>query len=309
MFPLYGTIWRISSQRQIVLIALSLGIATLAAVPLKFQQEIVNLLTEGSFQASQLFLLGSGMIGVILLSLALKWSVGYRSNLLGEDAIRFIRTILLRRAVNEEKLNGDILTGTLSTAISAEAEELGKFAGIAFSEPVIQIGTLISVVVFVASTQPGLGIVAFAMIVPQITLVLFSQRKVNALLTERVRVLRRATDEISAPQLQSVVNTVLQDFDEIYEIRRTMFKWKLSTKFLLSAITAIGTVVVFMLGGLLVLRGTTDVGTVVAATMGLSRLQGPNTFLISFYRQVSANRVKFELLRELSVHKDMSASQ
>jgi ABC-type bacteriocin/lantibiotic exporter with double-glycine peptidase domain len=308
MFPLYGTIWRISSQRQIVLIALSLGIATLAAVPLKFQQEIVNLLTEGSFQASQLFLLGSGMIGVILLSLALKWSVGYRSNLLGEDAIRFIRTILLRRAVNEEKSNGDILTGTLSTAISAEAEELGKFAGIAFSEPVIQIGTLISVVVFVASTQPGLGIVAFAMIVPQITLVLFSQRKVNALLTERVRVLRRATDEISAPQLQSVVNTVLEDFDEIYEIRRTMFKWKLSTKFLLSAITAIGTVVVFMLGGLLVLRGTTDVGTVVAATMGLSRLQGPNTFLISFYRQVSANRVKFELLRELSVHKDMSAS-
>lgn len=246
------------------------------------------------------------MIGVILLSLALKWFMGYRSKLLGEDTIRFIRTMLLRRAVGEGKSNGDILTGTLSTAISAEAEELGKFAGIAFSEPIMQIGTLISVVVFVASTQPGLGIVAFAMIVPQITLVLFTQRKVNALLMERVRVLRRATDEISTPQLQSVVNTVLKDFDDIYEIRRTMFKWKLSTKFLLSAITAIGTVVVFMLGGLFVLQGKTDVGTVVAATMGLSRLQGPNTFLISFYRQVSANRVKFELLRSLSVHKGMS---
>ena len=54
-----------------------------------------------------------------------------------------------------------------------------------------------------------------------------------------------------------------------------------------------------MLGGWLVLQGRTDVGTVVAATLGLSRLQGPTAFLIAFYRQVSANRVKFELLRDI----------
>ena len=36
---------------------------------------------------------------------------------------------------------------------------------------------------------------------------------------------------------------------------------------------------------------------VVAATMGLARLQQPWTLLIAFYRQVSAVRVKFELLR------------
>jgi ABC-type bacteriocin/lantibiotic exporter with double-glycine peptidase domain len=47
----------------------------------------------------------------------------------------------------------------------------------------------------------------------------------------------------------------------------------------------------------MVLDGKTDVGTVVAATMGLGRIQGPTSFLIAFYRQVSANRVKFELLR------------
>lgn len=308
MFPLYGAIWRISGRRQIVLILLSLAIAALAAVPLKFQQEIVNLLTDGSFPESQLFLLGGGMIGVILLSLALKWLMGYRSKLLGEDMIRLIRKMLLQRAVDEEKASGEILTGTLSTAISAEAEELGKFAGIAFSEPVMQIGTLVSVVAFVATTQPGLGIVAFAMIVPQIGLVLFTQRKVNALLVERVRVLRHSTDEISTPNLQSVVEKVMEDFDEIYEIRRTMFKWKLSSKFLLNSITGVGTVGVFMLGGVLVLQGMTDVGTVVAATIGLSRLQGPNTFLISFYRQVSANRVKFELLRSMSLHRNILES-
>ena len=35
------------------------------------------------------------------------------------------------------------------------------------------------------------------------------------------------------------------------------------------------------------------------ATSGLSRIQGPTAFLIAFYRQVSANRIKYELMLEL----------
>lgn len=303
MFQLYAAIWRNTGRRQIVLILLSVAIAALAAAPLKFQQEIVNLLTLGTFEVSQLLLLGAGMLGVILLSLGLKWVMGYRSQILGEDVIRFIRQRLLTGAAEEQKAHGDILTGTLSTAISAEAEELGKFTGSAFSEPIMQLGTLVSVVGFVASTQPGLGIVAFSMIAPQVAIVLYTQRKVNALLAERVQYLRHATDQITSNDLHAVTQSVLNDFDQIYGARQTMFKWKLSTKFLLSTINAGGTVIVFMLGGFLVLEGRTDVGTVVAATMGLSRLQGPTTFLIAFYREVSANRVKFELLRGLNVQR------
>ncbi|WP_419739987.1 hypothetical protein [Ruegeria sp.] len=78
-----------------------------------------------------------------------------------------------------------------------------------------------------------------------------------------------------------------------------MFLWKLSAKFLLSVINGAGTVGILMLGGWLVLEGKTDVGTVVAATSGLGRIQGPTAFLIAFYRQVSANRIKYELMLEL----------
>lgn len=299
MFSLYAAIWRISGRRQVVLILISLAIAALAAAPLKFQQEIVNLLTEGTFARADLFLLCGGMAGVILLSLGLKWVRGYRSQLLGEDVIRIIRKRLVSGALDRQGGADAIQPGTLSTAISAEAEELGKFAGGAFSEPVMQIGTLVSVIGFVAATQPGLGLVALSMIAPQVLIVLYTQRKVNVLLAARVQHLRRATGQITDTALQAVSDAVLQDFDRIYGVRRTMFQWKLSTKFLLSAINAAGTVVVFLLGGLLVLDGKTDVGTVVAATLGLNRLQAPTAFLISFYRSVSANRVKFELLRGL----------
>lgn len=307
MFQLYSAIWRVSGRRQVVLILLSAAIAALAAVPLEFQKRIVNLLTQGDIDARNLVLLGAGMLAAILLSLGLKWLMGYRSGLLGEDLIRLIRNRLVAGA--EDPDNGKVQTGTLATAVSAEAEEVGKFAGSAFSQPVVQIGTLFSVIGFIASTQPRLGLIALAMILPQIVLVLLSQRQVNALVAERVHVLRRATNGITASDIRDTADAVIRDFDTIYDTRRRMFIWKLSTKFLLSAINGAGTVAVLTLGGWLVLQGETDVGTVVAATAGLGRIQGPTTFLIAFYRQVSASRVKYDLLLEVFERDDRKVSK
>jgi len=301
MLNLYAAIWRVSGRRQIVLIMLSIAIAALAAAPLKFQKEIVNLLTDGHLGVRHLFLLGAGMMAVTVLSLLLKWLMGYRSGILGEDVIRIIRKRLVNGASDPRRDGEPVPLGTLNTAISSEAEELGKFAGGALSEPVMQIGTLISVIGFIAATQPGLGGIAFAMILPQIVLVLLSQHKVNEFVAHRVRVLRSATNKVTPDMVETAVQSVLADFDEIYETRRKMFIWKLSIKFLLSAINGAGTVAVLMLGGWLVLQGRTDVGTVVAAIMGLGRIQGPTAFLIAFYRQVSANRVKYELLQRVFI--------
>jgi len=64
-----------------------------------------------------------------------------------------------------------------------------------------------------------------------------------------------------------------------------MFIWKLSTKFVLSALNGASMIAVLLLGGLLVIDG---------------RIQGPTAFLIAFYRQVSATRVKFELSRDVA---------
>ncbi len=300
MWDMYKAIWQVSGGRQIILIVLSLAVAALAAVPLSFQKSIVNELTDGALDATHLFQLGAGMIGVILLSLALKWLVSYRSGVLGEDIVRLLRQRIFDRTVGWVQEAGDATPkGTLSTAVSAESEELGKFTGGAFSDPVVQIGTLVSVIGYIASSQPGLGLIALTVIAPQVVLVLLTQRKVNALVAERVRVLRRATNQMILSGADAEMQSILDDFDTIFETRRRMFVWKLSTKFIISALNATGTVGVLMLGGWLVLNGKTDVGTVVAATIGLGRIQAPTAFLIAFYRQVSATRVKFELLREV----------
>ncbi|WP_170387456.1 ABC transporter transmembrane domain-containing protein [Ruegeria atlantica] len=299
MFKLYSAIWRASAGRQIILIILSIAIAGLAAVPLEFQRDIINHLTADDVSTDRLIYLGTGMMSVILLSLALKWLLGYRAGTLGEDIIRLIRQRLLLRSADLHDAGETVRKGTMTTAISAEAEELGKFAGGAFSDPVVQIGTLISVIGYISATQPGLGMIALSMIVPQIIIVLISQRKVNVFVAERVRILRSSTDSLTTEDIDAVARDVEAMFDDIYNTRRKMFLWKLSAKFLLSVINGAGTVGVLMLGGYLVLNGKTDVGTVVAATSGLGRIQGPTAFLIAFYRQVSANRIKYELMLEL----------
>ncbi|MBV1895766.1 MAG: ABC transporter ATP-binding protein [Rhodobacteraceae bacterium] len=300
MFSLYTAIWRVSGSRQIVLILLSIAIAGLAAAPLSFQKDIINELTSHGLKTDVLIRLCTWMMLVILLSLSLKWVLGFRVSILGEDIIRLLRNRIYSGSKHDKSKGfAGIPTGTLATVISAESEELGKFAGSAFSEPVVQIGTLISVIGYIASTQPVLGMIALTMIVPQIILVLFTQRPVNNLVASRVRVLRQSTNLITTTQAEGIVQEVLDEFDAIYETRRRIFLWKLSTKFLLSAINGAGTVAVLLLGGFIVIEGRTDVGTVVAATIGLGRLQGPTAFLIAFYRQVSATRVKFELLQSL----------
>jgi len=299
MLEFYRTIWRESGRRQVVLIFFSLFIAALAAAPLKFQQELVNLLGEKAFEREELFALCVGMMAVITLSLGSKMFLSYRSSILGEDLTRMIRARLLAASVNTVESGQKVPSGSLASAISSEAEKVGQFAGSAFSDPLLQLGTLVSVIAFVAATQPGLGTVAIMIIAPQVFLVRFTQVRINRFVAERIRLLRSATNEITSEDLRSAQAEIGAYFDSIFQTRRQIFKWKVTTKFLLSMVNSAGIVIVLLLGGLFVLEGKTDVGTVVAATTGLTRIQGPSAFLISFYRQISVNRVMFELLVNL----------
>lgn len=299
MFEMYAAIWRASPRRQVILILLSVAVAGMAAVPLSYQKSIINELTHDKISADKLIALCTAMMALVLLSLALKWALGFGANTLGEDVIRRLRAQIYRNVLGQGSAR-EVPTGTITTVIAAEAEELGKFTGSAYSEPVVQVGTMVAVVGYVATSQPVLGLVALCMIVPQVILVLTTQKVVNRHVGHRVRVLRKSTSDMVADDLARENAEVLNAFDEIYDTRRSIFMWKLSTKFLLSTINQAGTVAILLLGGLAVIDGRTDVGTVVAATMGMARLQGPTNYLIAFYRQVSANQVKYELLKTVA---------
>ena len=91
MLDLYMRIWRVTGRSQITLIVLSLAVAGLAALPLQYQKDIINGLSE-SITMHQLLVLGGQYLGILTLASALKFALDYRSSVLSEEIIRRIRT-------------------------------------------------------------------------------------------------------------------------------------------------------------------------------------------------------------------------
>ncbi len=306
MINLYRAIWRHTGNQQILIIVLTLVVAALAAVPLDYQKQIINGMDEGA-DFALLLNLGLQMAAVILLSLSLKAVLGYRTQVVGESVIRFVRGIGVERST--EALGDDpdrVRSGTLANVISSESEAVGKFVGGSISEPLLQLGTLLSVIGYIAVMQPMLGLVALAMILPQVILVARTQDHINGLIRERVVVLRRSIESATGSALEQARQQVLADFDLLYENRRRIFLWKVSLKLVLGILNGAGLVVILVYGGWLVTEGRSDVGSIVAATVGLGRIQGPWKDLVAFFRNLSVVHVQYELLRDLGRSHDQA---
>jgi hypothetical protein len=71
--------------------------------------------------------------------------------------------------------------------LSAESEAVGAFAGSAIASPLMQLGTLISVIAFIFASQPWLGVLALGIVVPQAGIVVAVQRHINHRVRERVQ--------------------------------------------------------------------------------------------------------------------------
>ncbi len=297
MLALYRAVWRVTGRQQLRLIGLSVLVAALAAAPLKFQQLVVNSLVQHG-DVQRLAWLCAGFLGVVLLSVALKFLLNLNLSVVGERVIRLIRERLYANHVGAA-LSGATEApkrGTLVTMLSAEAEVVGSFAGAAIASPLMQLGTLVSVIAFILASQPWLGVLALGVVAPQAAIVLAIQSRINRRVRERVQLLRNASDRISESDLARVEEEVLADFRDIFETRRRIFLLKFFSKFALSAISVAGTVGILFLGGWLVLQGRSDVGTVVASVTGLTRIEGPWRELVSFFRSASTVQVKYAML-------------
>lgn len=294
---LYRAIWRVTGRQQPWLILLSLLVAALAAVPLKFQQLVVNSLVEHG-QAGYLAWLCAGLLAAVLASAALKFALNLSMSVVGERVVLRIRDRLYANHVADVVSGGaePPKRGTLVTMLSAEAESVGAFAGVAIATPLMQLGTLVSVIGFIVVAQPWLGLLAIAVVVPQAIVVIMIQGRINRRVRQRVQALRDASDRISDSDLRQIEEPVVADFHQVYEIRWRTFVLKLTSKFVLSAISALGVVGVLFLGGLLVLDGRSDIGTVVASLTGLARIEGPWREMVSFFRNASTVRVKYAMI-------------
>jgi ABC-type multidrug transport system fused ATPase/permease subunit len=302
----YAFVWRSSASRQIVLIILAVMAALLAMAPLELQRHIINTLA-GHEKAERLALLCGAYLAAALGISGLKYAVNIKSAGLGESMIRSLREEIYSSGSlpPSDETRGETAkdkSGTYVTMISTEAEAVGKFVGDCISTPIVQAGTLLSVLGYMLYTDPLLGLVVLFIAVPQVFIVPMIQRRINAQVRERVRTLRHAGDLIvddlqgSRGAVSSLKSEVGRAFETIYGVRLRVFKLKFGLKLLVGGLQSVGVFLLLFAGGIMVLNGKTEIGIVVAFISGLDRVLDPWRELIAFVRSTSSAKVQFDLI-------------
>lgn len=290
-----GFVWRMSGHHQFVVVALALTVAALTVVPLELQRRIIDdalMSADGRLFATLAVL----FLATILVNTCLKFFLNLYQGWLGESAIAYCRRHLigLRNEVGERGEDGN---GTTVSIVTNEIEAVGGFVGDGFSAPAAQIGILLSVSIYMAVVEPVIALACVAFLGPQVVVVPLIQRKLNALIEERVGHLRALSDAVAEPEGHET-----EAYETLYEAlfgnRMRYFFWKFLGKALVNLLNALAPLMVLVTGGWMVVEGETEIGVVVAFISGFARMSNPLRELIAYYRLYAQTTVKHDLIAE-----------
>jgi ABC-type multidrug transport system fused ATPase/permease subunit len=289
-------IWLMSGRHQIGLCGIALLIAVLSTIPLELQRQIVN---RGISDADVrvLLTLGGIYLIVILGQNALKFGLRLYQGWISESAIRNSRQHLSRVHEGRRATTGSDPGGRVVSIIGSEIEQVGGFVGEGLSEALVQAATLVFIIGYLAFVEPLIMGVGLALLVPQVLIAVRVQHAVNPLVATRVELLRRLGDRVASTG-DLAADGDHEEIDGIYDNRMRIYLLKFAGKTALNLLNALAPLGALLIGGYLVIQGTTTIGTVVAFMSGFERLSDPARQLTVFYRSASQANVHHRKIAE-----------
>ena len=292
---LFAFVLRVSGSSQVGISLLAIAVFLLNTAPLEVQRRMLNAIVhEGNIKL--LLALAAVYVGIVLSEGLVKLLMNVYRGWVGEKAVRALRLAASTAAsARPGRRNEPDVQGVQISLILAEPEPIGGFTGDAVSEPVLQAGILMSVFGYMLYTQPLLAAVSIALFSPQFVFVPLMQRAINRRVQSRIVVLREAS--VGVLPLRTVETALRQElrFAEIFELNMGIFKLKYSMNFLMNLTQNVAKVGVLGVGGWLVIRGQTEVGTLVAFISGLHNLNAPWNDLVNWYRDLMVNSAKYAI--------------
>lgn len=300
---LYSYIWCASRRHQLGLVLLTVAVFPLTMLPLELQRRIVNDAIEGT-DFELLIWLGIAYFSVLLLHGGLKLALRIYRGYVSEGTVRSLRQRAFRASgpgTGDPGVAGRQDSGSRVSVMVAEVEPVGSFVGESVSEPLLHMGTLVSIFGYMLWVQPLMALAGMAFCLPQLYFVPRIQERINQRAKQRIETLRNlsqqitdggCTDQYERDRLAS------ERINHIYALRMWIFVLKYTLKFLNNFLHHLGPLSAYLFGGWLVLEGRTDLGTVVAFASGFERVSDPWRELIAFYRSASDARVKYRLVTD-----------
>lgn len=299
---LYGYIWRTTGRSQLILALLSVFICTLDLAPLELQRRIINDAIGERIVPLLIWLCGTYALVTLVQGLAkLMWNV-YR-NSVGEATSRRLRSETYDAALHHREPDAVPKEGIGVSIILSEADPVGLFVATSVSEPVLHGGVLLTVFAYLMYLQPWMALVALALFVPQCLFVPLVQKAINRRTEARIRTMRRLSADIIAEtaegDLQRQNRSYQRRVGNIYSLNVQIYRRKYSMNFVINLLYHFGLIAILLIGGLFVMRGQTQVGTVVAFISGLTKVNDPWNDLVTFFRDMTNARVKYQLIAKV----------
>lgn len=306
---LYAQIWKITRPWQIRICLLTAIIAPLSMAPLELQRRLVNG-AVGELSLDLLVFLGIAYLLIVLTSNGLKYALNVSKGRVLEEFARDIRLRVLAFIAPTVRPGGQeaeapetpIPSGTVVSVLAAETELVAGFASECLSVPLLQGGTILSVVAYLLWVQPLIALLAVIIYMPQVILLPQVQSIVNRLLSIRTRQVRSlGHDAVALDQEPGEAETKPHAdrlVDKILATRMRIYIWKFFMTFIGNVSDALGPIIVLVVGGYLVSQGKTEVSTLVVFISGFQKLADPWDQLINFYRTASNSHVSYRLIAD-----------
>jgi ABC-type multidrug transport system fused ATPase/permease subunit len=294
---LFGYIWRSSGRHQLVLCLLSVSVFLLSAVPLELQRRIVN---DAIANSSTGAILGLALAygAFALLEGGIKLCLNIYRGWVGERTVlhlrRRISALTARAAAAEDRAMAE---GVEISMMLSEAEPIGGFAGISFSEPLLQGGVLLSVFGYLAWLEPWMALLSVAVFSPQLVFVPLMQSAINRRAADRIRTLREVSGEIVGASVESAGRQHV-NLDHVFALNMGIFKLKFTMNFLMNLMHHLGVATALGVGGLLAVQGRLEIGTVVAFVSGLAKVNDPWGDVVNWFREMTVVAMRYRMVSE-----------
>ena len=277
---------------QAAVCALSIFVFLLNAAPIETQRRIIDAAVHlGSARA--ILTLIALQIGLVLAFGLAKLAMNVYRAWLGECATRDLRLVVTQRLEQADEEGSDLANGTGLAMIRAEADDIGGFVGSSLSLPIVEIGFLASVFIYLAFLDLRMMGASLLILAPQFVFVPLMQRAINRRVAQRTRLLRRFGDEILSP---SKAESSAPKLDEVFAVDIGIFEIKFSLNFLMNLTYSLGSLLVLGIGCVLAVRGQTEIATVVTFLSATTKIVDPWNDVIDWARGFAMTSVKYDLV-------------
>ncbi len=303
----YAYIYQHAFRPQVVVVLLTLALLPLAPIPLELQRRIIDdAIAAGDVEL--LVRLCIFYLGALGLAALLKLAMKIQREFISAGIVHALRRSLyycIYTIVPPANWQGDnndrVNEGAVVSMLTSEVEKLGGFSGQALSGPLLQIGTLVTVLGYMFWIEPLVAAIALALYSPQFLIVPLSQIRLNRLAHAKALKVR----ELGGFIVDNAENALLGReppekyaslTDRILDLRKRFVLTKNVVKSLNNFLIALGPFGVIAYGGWLVIHGEIQIGVILAFVSGLERLGGPIRELIGSYRQIAEARMRYRML-------------